>query len=250
MSKKIIIALLLILAPVKAFADVQSWQDPDFDFASLNKVFIMPVESELKASNSLKPSKRLEKDLSEWAKDGIRTAYKKRTSPSLIVKSYEDLAGDMQFIYSDTKDWDRLFYSRASEMGYPVFVSMNVTQGFRTEHIPESIRTYTEYREIEKRDHNGRLIETIRIPEEKTEIIPAHDVTYLDTRCSSALYLTEDPNGDYVAAVEYSIYREYQGGSALQVVENIINASMQKLFEHADKKPAKTRPGTRVIKRK
>ena len=245
--------LLLTLTRESAFADdVQVWQDPKFDFNAVNKILIMPVDAELKATrNRLKPSRYQDQDFYERAKEGIRAAFKKRTT--LIVKSFDDVAEDMSFIYGDDKNWaGKLFYKRASEMGYNVFVQIGVAQEFKTEHIPESVRTYTEYREIEKRDRHGRIIEVIRIPEERTEIIPAHDVTYLYTICEPALYLTEYPNDDYVAAVSYNIYREYQGGPAIQVVENIIKASMQKLFEHTESnKNIKNRPGTsRIIKKK
>ena len=252
----IIMSAFLLTTLNQAFADdVQVWQDPQFDFNSINKILIMPVDAELKATrNSLKPSRRQEQDFYEWAKEGIRAAFKKRTT--LIVKGFDEIADDMSFIYGDDKNWaGKLFYKRASEMGYNVFVQIGVAQEFKTEHIPESVRTYIEYEEIEKRDHRGRLIEVIRIPHERTEIIPAHDITYLYTICEPALYLTDYPDDDYVAAVSYNIYREYQGGPAIQVVENIIKASMKKLFEHTEKSSSKKRtsitlPNKRVIKKK
>ena len=255
--KKVLIIMSSVFMTLNAaFADdVQVWQDPQFDFNSINKILIMPVDAELRANtNRLKPSRHQERDLTEWAKEGIRSAFKKRTT--LIVKGFDEIADDMDFIYGSDKNWDKkLFYKRASEMGYDVFVSIGVAQEFKTEHIPESIRTYTEYREIEKRDRHGRLIEIIRIPEERTEVIPAHDITYLYTICEPALYLTDYPNDDYVSAVSYNIYREYQGGPAIQVVENIIKASMKKLFEHTEKPSSKRRtsitlPKSRVIKKK
>ena len=70
----------------------------------------------------------------------------------------------------------------------------------------------------------------MRIPEEKYEVIPAHDVQYLKTDCVARLYSLTDYSGDHKAAVDYSIYREYQGGNVMKVVENIITASMQKMF--------------------
>lgn len=252
--KKFMITAIIFaaLAFDSAFAaDVEVWQDPQFDLSTVNKILIMPVDADLRATrSSLKPSRRQIQDLSEWVKEGVRSAYKKRTT--LIIKSFDDLADDMSFIYSDSKNWDeQAFYKRALEMGYDVFIRMGVSQEFKTEHIPESVRTYTEYREIEKRDRRGRLIEVITIPEEKTEIIPAHDVTYLYTLCEPALYLTEYPNDDYVAAASCEIYREYQGGPAIQVVENIIKASVQKLFEHKeDSKNSRRRPGTTVPRSK
>ncbi|MBQ6772501.1 MAG: hypothetical protein IJQ56_03370 [Synergistaceae bacterium] len=253
----ITLAVFMTLTLNAAFAnDVQVWQDPKFDFNSVNKILIMPVESELKATrNRLKPSRHQESELNEWAKEGIRSAFKRRTT--IIIKSFDEVAEDMSFIYGDNNDWnEQIFYKRALEMGYNVFVHVRVSQGFKTEHVPESVRTYTEYREIEKRDRHGRIIEVIRIPEEKTEIIPAHDVTYLETICDPALYLTEYPNDDYVAAVSYNIYHEYQGGPAIEVVENIIKASMKKLFEHTEKNSSgRNHPGTniprsRIIKKK
>lgn len=261
--KKFIITLTVCLIAMtlnldKTFADdVQVWQDSEFNFSSVNKILIMPVDADLKAEKrSLKPSRRQEQDFSEWAKDGIRTAFKKRTT--LIIKSFDDVIEDMRFIYGDNNNWsEQTFYKRALEMGYNVFVKIGVTQGFKTEHIPESVRTYTEYREIEKRDRHGRIIEVIRIPEERTEVIPAHDVTYLETICEPALYLTEYPDDDYVAAVLYDIYREYQGGPVIEVVENIIKASMTKLFEHTEdsgrnskRRPGTTVPRSRIIKKK
>ena len=93
----VLVSLVLILNT--AFADdVQVWQDPKFDFNSVNKILIMPVDAELKATrNSLKPSRRQEQDFYERAKEGIRAAFKKRTT--LIVKSFDDVAEDMSFIF-------------------------------------------------------------------------------------------------------------------------------------------------------
>ena len=115
-------------------------------------------------------------------------------------------------------------------MCYKAFVRAAVSQEFKTEHIPESIRTYTVYKDIEKRDSKGRVIEVLRIPEEKTEITPAHDVTYLYTVCEPRIYFTDDYSGDHVGAVNYKIYREYMGGAVMKVVENILKGSMKTLF--------------------
>ena len=68
-------------------------------------------------------------------------------------------------------------------MGYSVFVRADLSQNFVIQHVPESTRTYTEYKTIEKRDRDGKIIETLRIPEEKIEIIPAHDVPACTSAC-------------------------------------------------------------------
>ena len=67
------------------------------------------------------------------------------------------------------------------------------------------------------------------VPQEKTEVQPAYDDEYLSTRCLARLYALSDPEGDHVAAVDFAIYREYQGGPVMKVVENVLKASMKRL---------------------
>lgn len=205
--------------------NVEVWQDPTYDFTQIRKIFVMPVEADLEAGQTLIPEKQLAKNLELWAMSGMNAAIKKG---AVIVKTFDALVQDMNFIYGEYDE--NLFFQRALEMGYKGFVRITVNQAFKTEHIAESYRTYTDYREIEHRDRWGRLIEVTRIPEERTEFIPAHDITYLHTVCQPQLYLSEDPNGDYKAAAVYTIFREYNGGQVLGVVENILKASLKSLF--------------------
>ncbi len=205
--------------------NVEVWQDPNYDFTQIRKIFVLPVEANLEAGQTLIPEKQLAKNLELWTLSGMNSAIKKG---AVIVKTFEDLAKDMNFIYGEYDE--NLFFQRALEMGYKGFVRVTINQAFKTEHIAESYRTYTEYREIEHRDRWGRLIEVTRIPEERTEYIPAHDVTYLHTVCQPQLYLTEDPNGEYKAAAVCTIFGEYQGGQVLGAVEKILKASLKSLF--------------------
>ena len=227
MLKKFI-ALVMLLVCASAYAsDVEVWHDDSLKISDLKKVFIMPVDAQLKAGDSLMPAKKLNAQLQGWTLEGIASAFKKG---KITVKSIDALLEDMKFIYTDAVAEGDAFFKRAAEMGYKAFVRVKVSQKFKTEHVPESTRTWTEYKEIQKKDSKGRVIETIRIPEEKTEVIPAYDVTYLSTNCEPRIYFTEDANGDYVGAVSYKIYREYQGGPVMKVVENILKASMKNLF--------------------
>ena len=231
MSAKKFLALIFVMAfcvPSMA-SDIEIWQEPGVDFGGLKKIFVMPPDFTLKAGNQLMPQKQLRADFFGWTNEGIRAAFGKRSK--LLVKDVSSVVEDMKFIHGDNvSPTGREFFKWANEMGYTAFITAEITQEFVTEHVPETTRTYTEYRTIEKRDHRGRIIETITIPEERTEIVPAHDVTYLQTRSEPRLYRTNDPNGDYIAAVNYRIYREYQGGPVMKVVENITIASMKCLF--------------------
>ena len=226
MTKKLLLLAILLCLASCAYADVEVWHDDSLKLTDIKKVFVLPVESSLKAGESLMPKNKLNAQLQAWTIDGIASAFKKG---KITVKGVDALLEDMKFIYDDVLSGDA-FYKRASEMGYKAFVKVSVSQEFRTEHIPERTRTYTEYKEIQKKDSKGRIIETIRIPEEKTEVIPAHDVTYLFTDCEPRLYLTEDWKGDYAGAASGKIYREYQGGPVMKVVENITKASLKALF--------------------
>ncbi len=231
MSSKKFAALifLLVIVSTASASDVEVWQDPSVNFSGLKKIFVMPPRLDLKAGTQLMPKKQLQKDFFNWTVDGIRSAFGRKST--LLVKNIDSVVADMKFIHGDNVSTEgREFFRNASEMGYTAFIVTELTQHFVTEHIPETTRTYTEYREIEKRDAKGRIIETIRIPEEKTEVIPAHDVTYLETVCEPKLYSTSDSDGDYIGAVSYRIYREYQGGPVMKVVENITKASMKCLF--------------------
>ncbi len=227
--KKFILALLCVLLfSGEVFAEL--WQNQNLKISELGKVFIMPFETKSEAGTQLIPESQLKNNLYSWANNGINSALKK-SKIKLTVKSLEALTEDIKFVYNDNVSVsDDLFFQHAKELGYNAFITCKIEQRFQTEHIPEQIRTYTEYREIQKRDSKGRIIETIRIPEEKTEITPAHDVTYLYTLCEPKLFMTSERNGEYYAASSQNIYREYQGGPVMKVVENIVNATMKELF--------------------
>lgn len=211
-------------------SDVQIWQDPTLNFATIGKIFIMPINYDLKAGSQLIPDKQLRKSLHEWVSDGIRSAFGKGKRPITNIKAFDELINDMKFIYNDENLSSDIFFTRAEEMGYKAFVKVSVKQKFENKHVPEHTRTYTVYKDVEKRDSNGKLIETLRIPEDRTEIVPAYNIRYLHTTCEPRLYLTTNYNGDYSAIVQYDINREYHNGPAIKVVENIIRASMKNLF--------------------
>ncbi|MBQ2615709.1 MAG: hypothetical protein IJG51_11630 [Synergistaceae bacterium] len=230
MRKILILALVLVMSCEAMASDVEVWQDPSVNFSALKKIFVMPPKFTLNAGTQLMPQKQLRADFFTWTVDGIHSAFGKKKS-SIMVKNLDSVVSDMKFIHGDNASTSSPeFFKWADEMGYTAFITAEVKQEFVTEHVPETTRTYTEYREIEKRDAKGRVIETIRIPEEKTEVIPAHDVTYLHTVCEPRIYSTKDADGDYIGAVKYTIYREYQGGPVMKVVENITKASMKTLF--------------------
>lgn len=230
MRKILILALVLVMSCEAMASDVEVWQDPSVNFSALKKIFVMPPKLTLNAGTQLMPQKQLRADFFTWTVDGIHSAFGKKKS-SIMVKNVDSVVSDMKFIHGDNVSTSSSeFFKWADEMGYAAFITAEVKQEFVTEHVPETTRTYTEYREIEKRDAKGRVIETIRIPEEKTEVIPAHDVTYLHTVCEPRIYSTKDADGDYIGAVKYTIYREYQGGPVMKVVENITKASMKTLF--------------------
>ena len=234
MQKKLAVIVLCwmfsLVCAASYASDVEVWHDPSLKISDLKKVFIIPADAELNAGNQLMPAKQLNANIQNWAIDGAKSGLSKKTK--LTIKTLDSLVEDMKFIYSDNISVSdgEVFFKRAAEMGYRAFVRVKLTQNFDVEHVPEKTRTYTEYKEIERRDSKGKLIETLRIPEEKTEVIPAHDVTDLHTVCEPKMYLTDDPEGDYVGAVRYVIYREYQGGPVMKVVENIMKASMKNLF--------------------
>ena len=229
-KKFLVLAFILMMSCEAVASDVEVWQDPSVNFSGLKKIFVMPPTLNLKAGNQLMPQKQLRADFFTWTVDGIHSAFGKKKS-SIMVKYVDSVVADMKFIHGDNVSPSGAeFFRWANEMGYPAFVTAEVRQEFVTEHVPETTRTYTVYRKIERKDSRGRVIETIEIPEEKTEIIPAHDVTYLQTVCEARLYSTKDANGDYIGAVNYRIYREYQGGPVMKVVENITKAAMKALF--------------------
>lgn len=227
MLNKVLVVLLLTVCGCAYAADVEVWHDDSLKISELKKILVMPVDSNLSAGSQLMPAKKLNAQLESWTLEGISSAYKKGR---VTVKTRDALLEDMKFIYNDNVTDGELFFKRAAEMGYKAFVRAAVSQEFKTEHVPESTRTYTVYKDIEKRDSKGKVIEVLRIPEEKTEITPAHDVTYLYTVCEPRIYFTDDYSGDYVGAVSYKIYREYMGGAVMKVVENILKASMKTLF--------------------
>ena len=238
----LISAFLIMFSCMASASDVETWHDPSFKVNEQKKMFIMPAETSLTAGNSLAPERQQKIQIMNWIADAVRKGLKRRGTT--IIKPLDALIDDMKFIYTDINPSGEEFFRHASDMGYTAFIRTSIWQEFRTEHVPEEVRTYTVYREVERRDRHGRLIEVIKVPEEKTEIIPAHDVTYLYTVCQPEIYSVEEYNGDYKAVVVHKIYREYQGGNVMAVVENIIKASMKELFDQPDEKSSgkRTRP--------
>ncbi|MCR4817658.1 MAG: hypothetical protein K5841_01725 [Fretibacterium sp.] len=231
-SKRFVLPLFIVLTALlaPALAGVEVWRDPGYDIFALRKVFVLPIEASLKAKqeSSVVPQSQRKSELDGWAVSSLREALKKNKP---IVKASDALIKDLTFLHKAADPGDReTFFRDAAEISYQAAVEVTVTQKMDVKHVPEEIRTYTVYRDVEVRDKHGKVKETIRIPEEKTEVIPAHDVEYLSTRCLVKVYDIADPNGDHKAAADYSIYREYQGGPVMKVVENIIRASVRELF--------------------
>lgn len=242
-------ALLVILGGcVPAFSSdkVDVWRDPSYDFSGLHKIFVLPVSSKLNSSrsSSVVPQKQLTADMASWVVSGVQDAMKKK---SLIVKPFDALLKDMNFIYgalpfnsstfaSASAEAKVDFFKKAADMGFQTMLQIEVSQSMEIEHIPESRYTHTVYKDVEIRDSKGKVKETIRVPEEKVEISPAYDEEYLYTHCLTKMFDVADPDGDHVAAVDYSIYREYQGGPVMKVVENVLKASMKRLLAPAGKK--------------
>lgn len=229
-KKFLVLAFVLMMSCQAMASDIEVWQNPSVNFSALKKIFVMPPKFDLKAGSQLMPQKQLRADSFAWTVEGIKSAFGKKKS-AITVKYVDSVVDDMKFIHGDNvSPSGSEFFRWVDEIGYTAFVMVEVRQKFVTEHIPETTRTYTVYRKIERKDSRGRVIETIEIPEEKTEIIPAHDITYLHTVCEPRMYSTKDANGDYIGAVNYSIYREYQGGPVMKVVENITKAAMKAMF--------------------
>ena len=234
------LAFLLRGAPASAKEQPEFWQSPDYDFAALRKIFLLPVSASLTAGSpsSVMPASRRLSDLEGWAVSAIQETMRKKNP---IVKTFGALLQDMSFVYgalpftpenfaAASPEARTDFYKKAADMGFQAMVQIELTQGMEIEHIPERTYTRTVYEEVEVRDEKGRVKERIRIPKEKTEVQPAHDEEYLSTRCLARLYALPDPEGDHVAAVDRSVYREYQGGPVMKVVENVLKASMKQLL--------------------
>ncbi|MBR1673200.1 MAG: hypothetical protein IJ702_09770 [Fretibacterium sp.] len=221
LSLSLFLSLLFALVSLPARAGVETWHDPSFNFSGMRKIFILPIETELKArpQSSVVPQKQQDAELSDWAVSGVRSALIKNKP---IIKSFDALMKDLLFLHkdlsagteksilTDEKVREEIF-KKAADIGYQAAIQITVTQSMKVEHIPERTQTYTTYREVETYDNKGRKTGSIRIPEERTEITPAYDEEHLSTRCLTKLYDISAPNGDHKAAVENSIYRRYQG---------------------------------------
>ena len=232
-----ILAFVFMFSCTASADNVETWHDPSFRVNGQKKMFIIPAEISLTAGNSLAPERQQNMQIDDWIYDAVRAGLKR--SGTTIIKPVEGLLDDMKFIYGNDNPSDEEFFAHAADMGYTAFIRTSIFQEFRTEHVPEEVRTYTEYRDVERYDGRGRLIEVIKVPEERTEVIPAHDVEYLYTLCQPEIYSVREYNGDYKAVVVNTIYREYQGGDVMGVVKNIVKASMRELFNQPDAKASK-----------
>ncbi|MCR5346202.1 MAG: hypothetical protein K6E38_00320 [Fretibacterium sp.] len=226
--------LTALLTPARGGVEV--WRDPEYDILALRKVFVLPVNANLKAraESAVVPRSHQKRELDGWIVSSLQGALKKNKP---IVKASSALIKDLSFLHKAADPNDReTFFRDAAEISYQAAIEVTIHQKIEVEHVPERIWTRTVCREVEVRDRHGKVKEIIRIPEEKTEITPAHDVDYLSTQCLIKVFDIADPNGDHKAAVDYSIYREYQGGPVMKVVENIIKASVRELFAEPKKK--------------
>ena len=240
-SALLLVALAFLLqgAPASAKEQSEFWQNPDYDLAALRKIFLLPVSASLTARSpsSVMPASRRLSDLEGWAASAIQEAMRKKTP---VVKTFGALLQDMSLVYgalpftpenfaAASPEARSDFYKKAADMGFQAMVQIELFQEMEVEHVPERTYSHTVYEEVQIRDEKGRVKERVRIPQEKTEVQPAYDEEYLSTRCLARLYALSDPEGDHVAAVDFAIYREYQGGPVMKVVENVLKTSMKRL---------------------
>lgn len=240
-SALLLVALAFLLqgAPASAKEQPEFWQNPDYDLAALRKIFLLPVSASLNARSpsAVMPASRRLSDLEGWAASAIQEAIRKKTP---VVKTFGALLQDMSLVYgalpftpenfaAASPEARSDFYKKAADMGFQAMLQIELFQEMEVEHVPERTYSHTVYEEVQIRDEKGRVKERVRIPQEKTEVQPAYDDEYLSTRCLARLYALSDPEGDHVAAVDFAIYREYQGGPVMKVVENVLKASMKQL---------------------
>ncbi len=209
---------------------IETWVNPSFKIRSLKKILVFATTANLNAggSNSLAPSEENQNKYSvaDWTAKSFQISLKKNKPVITTMQDYLRKIANTRGTNNSLEDV--LFF--AHQEGYQVIIIPEINQNFELEHVPETTRTYTVYKDVQTYDNKGNLTGTIKIPEEKTEIVPAHDVRYLSTRCFIRIFDIKDPYKSHLAAVQSSIYREYQGGPVLKVVENLIRASVKKLF--------------------
>lgn len=231
------VMIIILFSSNTAFASstVKIWHDPSLNISSLKKIFVLPLVLNLRAGTDMMSDRQFTRNFYDWIIKGIRATPQGK---KLIIKTLEDVARELEFLYGGPPPSIDVFLERAYVNGYEALIYVSMGQEFTTEYIPERSFNYTTYNNVYVNGPNGYM-GTISVPHNNTITIPDQEITYLDTECVPELYLLNEyiPDvkvgnfkGNHNAIVNYRIYRRYQGGAVTKVLENIIKASMKSLF--------------------
>ena len=221
-----------------AATDTQVWRNPSVNIFDFKKIILLPVNKELRAGSSLLPASELERELEDWGLTSVRNATKGK---KIMIRPAYKVMQDLNLIYGeeDYSNQTELLGLRLRDMGYDAVMSIAVSQEFQDQYIPPRTFNYMTYQDSNIYNNQGWIVGRVSTPQNQSVTIPGREETYLHTMCTTHLYSLQNViNGHYSydAVANSSIYKLYQGGDVIKVIEKIIKASMNSMYNGKVKK--------------
>lgn len=235
-----IAGLMRPLAGAAATPDVSTWVDRGYDFASVKKVLLLPVQGSI--DNNSSPQFSFE--LTQEAVEAFKKVFSKQ---GVVVKTILEVWRDVQLLHgpmsyditseSVTREDLADFTQKAYEMGFRLFLSFETSITSSTRTTSGGSIPFTTYSNAPITGINGAYIGSVSIPQTQTITIPPMEYTYLNTVCSIHVY---DPMSDGMAArSRYFLSRQYQGGDAMSVFRSAFKTSFERLLKDIQGEGAK-----------
>lgn len=239
----ILLCFMVAITPLigeAATPDVSTWVDRGYDFASVKKVLLLPVQGSI--DNNSSP--QFSYELTQEAMDAFKKVFSKQ---GVVVKTVLEAWRDVQLLYGPmsydltsegvTREDLADFTQKAYEMGFKLFLSFDTSITSTTQTTSGGSIPFTTYNNAPITGTNGAYIGSVSIPQTQTITIPPMQYTYLNTVCSIHVY---DPMSDGMAArSRYFSSKQYQGGDVMSVFRSAFKTSFERLLKDIQGEGAK-----------
>lgn len=226
--RKVLLAVLLVLAfSHTVMASPDKWVDKGYNFKVVKSVLLLEPACTDNTTDDVGLKQIKQVFLSEAEMKNVKMLHEEDIVAAMDDKTKENY----NKLLKDDADGARKILLQQAQKSADIAVYTTVTAYHSgTKHIAESIKTYTDYQQIEMDTPQGK--QKVKYPVTRTEVIPAHDITTLtsDTQFKAIDLKT----GKDVMMITDHRYRElgtYDSSSPDHMLKRGINSFFSVLYK-------------------
>ena len=175
MKKIIVLALFVLAFAGTVLASPEKWVDKEYNFKAVKSVLLLEPVCSDQSTDDVGKNQIKQVFMSEAEMKKVTLLHTEDIIAAMDDKTKEDYNN---LVGTDADAAQKLLLQEAQKHADIAVYTTVTAYHSGTKHIAESIRTYTDYQEIEMDTPQGGK-QKVKYPVTRTEITPAHDITTL-----------------------------------------------------------------------